>query len=115
MEVFIDPEVAAAIRRDAQATRNMFLYEGFFFIILLVAGSTILFLSWRSENKFTQSRELFLSGVTHEFKTPLASLKLYTETLCREGLQDDDRARIRERMVEDVRRLEALLQRYDGR
>ena len=48
-------------------------------------------------------------GVTHEFKTPLASLKLYTETLCREGLGDDDRARIRERMVEDVRRLQTLV------
>jgi signal transduction histidine kinase len=109
INVVIDPQVASQIQDEARATRNMFLYEGFFFIILLVAGSTILFISWRSEHKFTQSRELFLSGVTHEFKTPLASLKLYTETLCREGLKDSDRTRIRERMVEDVRRLETLV------
>ena len=109
VEVIVAPAVMRAIRDDARATRNMFLYEGFFFIILLVAGSTILYLSWRSEIKFKQTRELFLSGATHEFKTPLASLKLYTETLGREGLGDQDRSRIRARMVEDVNRLENLV------
>jgi len=109
VEVQVDPAVMRSIRKDARATRNMFLYEGFFFITLLVAGSTILYLSWRSEVKFKQTRELFLSGATHEFKTPLASLKLYTETLGRQGLGAEDRALIRTRMVEDVTRLESLV------
>jgi len=109
VEVQVDPEVLKSIREDARATRNMFLYEGFFFIILLVAGSTILFISWRSEVKYKETRELFLSGATHEFKTPLASLRLYTETLGRDGLQEDDRSRIRVRMVEDIVRLETLV------
>ncbi len=109
VEVLVDPAVMRSIRDDARATRNMFLYEGFFFITLLVAGSTILYMSWRSEVKFKRTRELFLSGATHEFKTPLASLKLYTETLGREGLADQDRSRIRARMVEDVTRLESLV------
>ncbi|MEN8005773.1 MAG: HAMP domain-containing sensor histidine kinase [Candidatus Krumholzibacteriota bacterium] len=109
VEVVVDPLVMKSIRDDARATRNMFLYEGFFFIILLVAGSTILYLSWRSEVKFKQTRELFLSGATHEFKTPLASIKLYTETLGREGLGEEDRARIRARVVDDVVRLENLV------
>jgi len=109
VEVQIYPAVVETIRKDARATRNMFLYEGFFFIILLVAGSTILYLSWRSEVKFKETRELFLSGATHEFKTPLASLRLYTETLGREGLADIDRSRIRGRMIEDLTRLETLV------
>lgn len=109
VEVLVDPAVMRSIRDEARATRNMFLYEGFFFISLLLAGSTILYMSWRSEVKYKQTRELFLSGATHEFKTPLASLKLYTETLGREGLGQDDRARIRARMVEDVTRLESLV------
>jgi signal transduction histidine kinase len=109
VDVKVDPVVAKQIQDDARATRNMFMYEGFFFIILLVAGSTILFVSWRSELRFTQTRELFLAGVTHEFKTPLASLKLYTETLNRTELGDEDRTRIRERMGLDIRRLETLV------
>jgi len=109
VKVEIDPAVIRGIQDEAKATRNMFLYEGFFFILLLVAGSTILYLSWRSEQRYTQTRELFLAGVTHEFKTPLASLRLYTETLCRQGLRDEDRARIREHMIEDVGRLQGLV------
>jgi two-component system phosphate regulon sensor histidine kinase PhoR len=109
IEIKVDPTVLQSIRDDARATRNMFLYEGFFFITLLVAGSTILYLSWRSEVKFKETRELFLSGATHEFKTPLASLRLYTETLGREGLGHEDRVRIRTRMVEDVTRLETMV------
>lgn len=109
VEVMIDPEFVRQIRRDARATRNMFLYEGFFFIMLLAAGSTILYLSWRSEIKFKETRELFLAGATHEFKTPLASLRLYCETLGRDGLGEADRMKIRKRMIEDMKRLENLV------
>ena len=109
VEVLVDPAAMRTIQEDARATRNMFLYEGFFFIILLVAGSTILYLSWRSEVRFKETRELFLSGATHEFKTPLASLRLYTETLGREGLDDAARSHIQGRMVEDITRLETLV------
>lgn len=109
VDVLINPEVLQAVDDEARRTRNMFLYEGLFFMVLLVAGSVILVLSWKSEARFVQARELFLAGATHEFKTPLASLKLYTETLGREGLKETDQQLIRGRMVEDVGRLERLV------
>ncbi|MBU8870850.1 MAG: HAMP domain-containing histidine kinase [Gemmatimonadales bacterium] len=108
-EVVIDPVVMREIESKARATRNMFLYEGIFFLALLVAGSTILILSLRTEARFKQARELFLAGATHEFKTPLASLRLYTETLGREGLPVEETAGIRQRMVQDISRLEELV------
>ena len=108
-EVEIDPAALARIRSESRTTRNMFLYEGLVFLVLLAAGSTILMLAVRSEVRFKQARELFLAGATHELKTPLASLRLYAETLDREGLRSDDRARIHGRMVEDVGRLEHLV------
>ncbi len=109
MEVTVDPAIMKATEDKARSTRNMFIYEGLFFLSLLVAGSTILILSWRSEARFVQARELFLAGATHEFKTPLASLRLYTETLSRAGLRDTDKSRIQQRMVEDIQRLESLV------
>ena len=108
-EVEVDPAALAQIRSESSTTRNMFLYEGLVFLVLLAAGSTILMLSVRSEVRFKQARELFLAGATHELKTPLASLRLYAETLGRAGLKDEDRARIHRRMVEDVGRLENLV------
>lgn len=109
IETAIDPRVVAEITAEGRRRRNMFLYEGAFFLVLLLAGSTILAVSWRHAERFKQARELFLAGATHEFKTPLASLRLYTETLAREGLRDDARERIQRRMVLDVVRLENLV------
>jgi signal transduction histidine kinase len=107
--VDINPLVREEVEAEARKTRNMFLFEGLFFMALLGAGSVILVLSWRSENRFVQARELFLAGAAHEFKTPLASLKLYTETLGREGLKEDDRQLIRDHMGQDIGRLERLV------
>ena len=109
IETDIDPGVVAEITAEGRRRRNMFLYEGCFFLVLLLAGSTILAVSWRHAERFKQARELFLAGATHEFKTPLASLRLYTETLAREGLPDEARERIHRRMVLDVVRLENLV------
>lgn len=108
-DVAVDPDAVARIRSEAARTRNMFLYEGLVFLVLLIAGSTILMLSVRSEIRFKQARELFLAGATHELKTPLASLRLYAETLGREGLKPEDRERIHGHMVQDVGRLESLV------
>ncbi len=109
VNVEINSEVKASILSKGAHTRRMFVSEGLFFLILLAAGSGILIHSWRSEIQFKQARELFLTSATHEFKTPLASLRLYTETLGREGLGEQDRQRIRTRMIEDVTRLEELV------
>ena len=109
LNVLIDPAVLVEIDDDVRRRRNMLLYEGFFFLLLLLAGASILIHAWRSETRFKQARELFLAGATHEFKTPLASLRLYTETLGRRELAPDDRDGILGRMLEDVGRLEILV------
>ena len=107
--VGIDPAVLAEIGKEARATSNMFLYEGIFFLLLLAGGSALLVHSWHSELRFKRTRELFLAGATHEFKTPLASLRLYTETLDREDLAAGSAREIRRHMVEDIMRLESLV------
>lgn len=107
--VEVRPELLVEIENEVRATRNMFLYEGLFFLVLLLAGASILSHAWRSELKFKQARELFLAGATHEFKTPLASLRLYTETLGRDGVAEEDHRRIRSRMLDDILRLESLV------
>ena len=109
LTVRVNPDVRRAILDHDRRTRRMFLSEGVFFLVLLAAGSTILVQAWRSEVRFKRSRELFLAGATHEFKTPLASLRLYTETLGRTDLDAAKRDRIQARMLEDVGRLERMV------
>jgi len=47
--------------------------------------------------------------VTHELKSPLASLQLCLETLARDGLEGDAREKLRHMMLEDVDRLRAFI------
>ncbi len=109
-EVGIDPAAVADVQKEAARRRRMFMTEGVVFLLLLAAGTTILTLASRRERDFKRARELFLAGATHEFKTPLASIRLYTETLQRPDLPPDAGLRIRGAMLQDVERLEAMME-----
>ncbi|MFW2390753.1 MAG: sensor histidine kinase [Polyangiales bacterium] len=56
-----------------------------------------------------RKQDSFIDSVTHELKSPLASLQLCIETLGREGLEDEARERLRGMMLQDVDRLRAFI------
>jgi len=51
----------------------------------------------------------FIDSVTHELKTPLASIKLCLQTLERDGIPADMRAKLQKMMYEDVDRLATFI------
>jgi len=108
-QIRITAEAQEAVRGEAQRRRRMFAGEGVFFLMLLAAGTVVLTEALRRERQFKRARELFLAGATHEFRTPLASLRLYAETLARPDLKEADRRRMTDGLVEDVQRLESLV------
>ncbi len=56
-----------------------------------------------------RKQDSFIDSVTHELKSPLASLQLCLETLGREGLEEDAKEDLRSMMLEDVDRLRAFI------
>lgn len=56
-----------------------------------------------------RKQDTFIDSVTHELKSPLASLQLCLETLGREGLADGDRDHLRVMMLDDVDRLRSFI------
>lgn len=56
-----------------------------------------------------RKQDTFIDSVTHELKSPLASLQLCLETLGREDLEGDSREKLRTMMLEDVDRLRAFI------
>lgn len=56
-----------------------------------------------------RKQDSFIDSVTHELKSPLASLQLCLETLGREGLEKEATEKLRGMMLEDVDRLRAFI------
>ncbi|NCC37496.1 MAG: HAMP domain-containing histidine kinase, partial [Chloroflexia bacterium] len=78
------------------------------FILLLLAGTIIyLVLSIKAIN-LTRRQSNFLDSVTHELKSPLASMKLCLQTLCRRQVSDEARGEFLRIMLDDIQRLDHL-------
>lgn len=78
------------------------------FTILLIGIILFLALSIKATN-LARRQSNFIDGVTHELKSPVASLKLYLQTLNRRQLSDDQRELFYRYMLADVERLDDLI------
>ena len=89
----------------------MFVSEGGFFISLLLAGLGLIFLTLRHEVALHRQQSNFVAAVTHELKSPLASLRLYLDTiLMGRAKEPAAQQRCAETMSADVDRLEGLIE-----
>lgn len=63
----------------------------------------------REERMEAQRQDRFIDSVTHELKSPLASIQLCLETLGRTGLRPDQRDEVRSMAIKDVQRLKDFI------
>jgi signal transduction histidine kinase len=82
------------------------LILGWLFFTLLIAGLLLICVWLVREMRLNQRQQDFLDGVTHEMKTPLASLRLFVDTLDRHSVSPERRQSFLEKMGEDLSRLE---------
>jgi signal transduction histidine kinase len=103
----VDPAQLRAFR-DAQAGHlRMFAFEGPFYVLVMLAGLYFIALSLRAERDLKRRQQNFLSAVSHEFKTPLSTLKLLLESVLYRSLTPAKQRDYLERMNSELRRLEA--------
>lgn len=85
------------------------LAVGTTFLILVLAGvSMYLALSVKAIN-LNRRQANFMDSVTHELKSPIASLKLYLQTLNRRTISREEQENFFRFMLEDVERLDHLI------
>jgi signal transduction histidine kinase len=85
------------------------LAVGSTFILLLVVGVVLyLILSIKAIN-LTRRQSNFIDSVTHELKSPIASMKLYLQTLSRHQVSAELEADFHRFMLEDIERLDHLI------
>jgi signal transduction histidine kinase len=73
---------------------------------LIISGLLWLCLWLVREMRLNQRQRAFLDAVTHEMKTPLASLRLYVDTFERHDPDREHRREFLERMQDDLERLD---------
>jgi two-component system phosphate regulon sensor histidine kinase PhoR len=104
------PELVDRIHKQEITRQIMVGMEGVFFLALILLGAWLIYraLVRAEELKFHQQN--FLSAVTHELKTPLASIKLYLDALDSTKIAEDRKRNVIPRMREDVERLESMVE-----
>lgn len=79
------------------------------FLALVLVGVVLYLLISIKEIRLNQRQSNFIDSVTHELKSPIASLKLYVQTLSRRNVPDAQQVDFHRFMLDDLNRLDSLI------
>jgi signal transduction histidine kinase len=102
----VDAAAVRAFRQEQGRLIRMFAFEGPFFVLVVLLGLAIIAQALRRERELKKQQQNFLSAITHEFKTPLSSLRLLIETALYRPLPPEKQRHYLQRMKEELERLE---------
>lgn len=85
------------------------LAEGLLLLALILGGVYVIFIYWRRQASLYREQKKFISQVTHELKSPLASLQLHLETIRIRKPPPDKLDAFIDTMLADTRRLHGLI------
>lgn len=85
------------------------LTTGTVFLLLVLVGVVLYLVISIKEIRLNQRQSNFIDSVTHELKSPIASLKLYLQTLSRRTVTEKQQADFYRFMLEDLERLDSLI------
>ncbi len=97
------------IESDLNKRTLMIIGEGAVFMILLVWAIQRTRVAFRREAMLAERQKNFLLSVTHELRSPLASIGLQAETLIKRDLPKEKQMQILSNVLEDTERLNALI------
>jgi signal transduction histidine kinase len=89
---------------------GLLLVLGIILFLVILAGVVVNTVFLVREARRNEQHDAFINAVTHELKTPVASIRLYLETLQRRELPDDKRREFYRVMLADNDRLLDLIE-----
>ena len=101
----LSPEQVAVLAEVTAGNARMFLGESAFLLLLLVGSAWLVLRALRREELVVRQQGNFLSAVTHELRSPVASARLYLESLQLGRVEADKRERYLQHAQEDLQRL----------
>jgi signal transduction histidine kinase len=115
--LLVDNSAYLSLRRDVLAAmdreRTLILWrtagQGAFMVLIVLLGMVYIYRKLNTEMELMLRQRNFIASVTHELKTPIASLRVWIETLFTRELGEDRKARIQRLMDGDLLRLTELV------
>ena len=101
--------IAAALGWGNAAFYWAVLGVGVALLVTVLAGVIVYFALSVKAIALSQRQSNFIDSVTHELKSPLASLKLYLQTLTRRSVPVERQEEFHRFMLQDVERLDGLI------
>ncbi len=86
------------------------LVFGMIFFALIITGLILNTIFLFREIRRTEQHDAFINSVTHELKTPIASLRLYLETLKTRETDEEQRQKFYDIMLADTDRLHRMVE-----
>jgi len=90
--------------------KGMIIGEGMIFLVIFVLGVIRLKKHLSQERYYANQQQNFLLAVTHELKSPLASVKLYLQTILKRDLDREQQKSFISNSLKDIERLDYLVE-----
>ncbi len=107
----INTSALEAFKQRQMRYLRMFAFEVPFFLAVMLAGLYVIWRSVRSDFELRRRQENFLMAATHEFRTPISSLRLLVETAQYRELAREKQLEVLARMNREVERLQDVSER----
>jgi signal transduction histidine kinase len=110
-EVRVNAHRLADFRKQQLGYLRMLSFEGPFFLFVTLLGLWIIARSFRYEQELKRRQQNFLLSTTHEFRTPIGTLRLILDTLKVREVTPEKRVSYLLSMSQEITRLEDLSER----
>ena len=109
-ELGASPEYVEELHQQEISRQIMLGSEGVMFLLLTLVGIWLIYRAVSQAERLRRHQENFLMAVTHELKTPLASMAVYLDTLESPRIPDEKKRTVLPRIRDDVKRLDRLVE-----
>lgn len=108
VDIQINPQTLRNLEFNRSRQQNIWLYQSLLLLFLVALGIYGVYYSIDNIYKLNKRQNNFLLSVTHEFKTPIAAIRLMLQTSKNPKIKEDKKLELIEKSIENTFRLEDL-------